>query len=103
MVAASLGGTVWLLDAPGRIWPWFPVVFAVLCALLLVAVASEDGGPAVTQALVAGLLVGGAFWYAGEKFLALGYGALRWACWVAIGAHALNFAVRLLLAGRKKP
>ena len=97
-IAACLGGTLWLLDAPDRIWPWFTVVFAALGAIGLVFLTYEERGAALAQAIAGLLLVGGAFYYAGGKFLALEYDALRWLCWGIAGAHALNAVVAVVVA-----
>jgi hypothetical protein len=95
---------LWLLDAPGRIWPWFPVAFAALGAIALAALVYEDPGAAFVQALMSLLLAGGGFYYAGDRFLALDYSALRWLCWGVSGGLALNAVAALLVAvfaGRK--
>jgi hypothetical protein len=99
-VLASLGGTLWLLDAPGRIWPWFPVGVAAWGAIALAGISTHEGTPAAIQAAVAALIVGGAAYYAGGKFVALGYAGLYWLCLGIVGVHALNVAIRVVLACR---
>lgn len=99
-VLASLGGTVWLLDAPERIWPWFPVAFAAWAAVALAGISTYEGTPAAVQAVIAALFVGGAAYYAGGKFAALGYSGLYWLCLAIVGVHALNVAIRVVLACR---
>lgn len=98
IVLASLGGTVWLLDAPGRTWPWFPVGVAAWGAVALAAISTHTGTPAAIQAAVVAFIIGGTAYYAGGKFAALGYAGLYWLCLAIVGVHALNVAIRVVLA-----
>jgi len=98
IVLASLAGTVWLLDAPGRIWPWFPVVVAAWGAVALAVISTHIGTPAAIQAAVVAFIIGGTACYAGVKFGALGYTGLYWLCLGIAGVHALNVAIRAVLA-----
>ncbi len=93
-----IGGTAWMLDAPGRIWPWFPLGFAACAAVSLAGISAEEHAAAAMQAAISLLVLGGAFAWAGEKFVLLDYAGLRWLCWGAIVLLALNLAARVLLA-----
>ncbi len=102
MVATCLGVTLWLLESPDRLWPWLVVGYAALAGASLVTISDTDGWPAAVQAVIGLVLLGGAFYYVGERLLELEYSVLRWVCWVVAGAHALNAAVRIVAASVRK-
>jgi len=42
-VLIATGLTLWLLEEPGRVWPWFALGWACLCALCIVMLEIQEG------------------------------------------------------------
>jgi hypothetical protein len=97
-----VGVTLWILDAPERMWPWFPLGYAAMGSLLLMPLESEERRAALVQAAIELVILGSAMAYAGYKVLALDYQYLAWMCWAVAGGLAANVAVRLALVALEK-
>lgn len=88
-----LGVTLWLLEGPDRLWPWFPVGWAVLGTLATTGVCEHW-----IEALGALLFAGAPLAYAGYRLEALGYAGLGWICWGVAAILAVNLTARGILA-----
>ena len=91
-----VGVTLWLLEEPGRLWPWFVLGWASLATLLVALVELQEGTPA--SALIYCSLVGGPLAWGGKLVQAFGYPVLGWIC-IGIGAlSAASVIARCILA-----
>ena len=90
-----IGVTLWQLDSPGRLWPWFVLGWAALYTLVFGALLEPEYqgylAPLVYTILLAGPLV-----WAGWSVQPLGYVLLGWIC---IGAAAGLVAITLAKLG----
>ena len=70
-VLIATGLTLWLLEAPARVWPWIALGWACLCALCIVMLEIQDG--TVAGSLGFSLFAGGPLAWTGWSVQPLGY------------------------------
>ena len=90
------GVTLWLLENPGRLWPWFALGGACLAALCIALLEIQEGS--VAGALAFGAIAGGPLAWTGWSVQSLGYVWLGWICIGFAGLFAVAAIVRCILA-----
>ena len=92
----AVGVTLWLLDAPDRIWPWFALGWACLAALLNAALETQEG--TIPSAAAFAAVLGGPLAWAGWSVQPRGYVVLGWICIGFAASLAVALIVRCILA-----
>ena len=92
----AIGVTLWLLEAPDRIWPWFALGWACLAAAMNAAIEIQEG--TIASSAVFALFLGAPLAWAGYSVQHLGYGALGWICLGFAALLVVALIVRCILA-----
>jgi hypothetical protein len=69
--------TLWQLDEPGRLWPWFVLGWGCFASLAVAMLQPQTGTP--LSSLAFALALGGPLAWAGWHAQSLGYAVLGWA------------------------
>ena len=97
----AIGITVWQLDSPDRIWPYFALGWACVAALMNANLEIQEG--TVASSAVFAVLLGGPLAWGGWAVQPRGYVILGWICIGAAALLAVAVLVRLILAALKRP
>jgi hypothetical protein len=92
----AIGATLWLLDAPDRIWPWFALGWACLVALMNAAIEIQEG--TIGSAAAFAVILGGPLAWAGWAVQPRGYAILGWICIGFAALLVVAVIVRCILA-----
>ncbi len=95
-VLIATGLTLWLLEEPGRVWPWFALGWACLCALCIVMLEIQEG--TVRGSLAFSAFTGAPLAWTGWSVQSLGYAGLGWTCIGFAALFAVALIVRCILA-----
>ena len=95
-VLIATGLTLWLLDEPGRTWPWIALGWACLCALCIVMLEIQESS--VRGTLLFGLFTGGPLAWTGWSVQPLGYVVPGWICIGFAALFVVALIVRCILA-----
>jgi hypothetical protein len=93
----AIGVTLWLLEAPDRIWPWFALGWACLAAFLNASLEIQEG--TIASSAVFALFLGAPLAWAGWSVQPRGYVVLGWIC---IGLAGLLVAAVLVNVVRRR-
>ena len=92
--------TVWQLDAPDRIWPYFALGWACVAAFLNATLEIQEG--TIPSAAAFAVLLGGPLAWVGWWVQPRGYAVLGWVCIGFAAFLAVALVVRLILAATRK-
>lgn len=88
--------TLWQLEAPGRVWPWFVLGFACIAAFCIASLEIQEG--TVRGSLAFAAIAGPPLAWTGYSVQQLGYGVLGWICLGFAALLVVALIVRCILA-----
>ena len=92
----AIGVTLWLLEAPGRIWPWFALGWACLAAACIAILEIQEG--TLRDSLTFSAFSGAPLAWTGWVVQSRGYPLLGWICIGFAALFVVALIVRCILA-----
>jgi len=95
-VLIATGLTLWLLEEPGRVWPWFALGWACLAAACIAILEIQEG--TLRDSLTFSAFSGAPLAWTGWVVQSRGYPVLGWICIGSAALFVVALIVRCILA-----